>query len=66
MSAPRLECRPLLRVELMPLIDTDDAGAASADMAENGLDYLETKYAALHASSDGTPQVMNTPRRNPR
>ena len=48
----------------MALIDTDDAGARSADMAEYGLDHLQISAEALQSGGYGAAQIMDAPWRN--
>ena len=39
-SAPRSQCRGLLRIEAVTLVDTDHTGAGAGGMVQNGLDDL--------------------------
>ena len=52
MLAPRLERSGFLLVEAVALIDTDDAAAASARVAENRFNHLEVSAEPLEAGGD--------------
>ena len=45
------------------LIDADDAGARSADVARECLDHLEADAKALQPGRGGTPEIVYPPRR---
>jgi hypothetical protein len=46
------------------LIDADDAGSRSTDMAEHSLDYLQIDAEALQSGGDGAAQIVGAPRRD--
>src|SRR6266550_2389321 len=58
LARPCLKCAALFDVELMALINADDAGPRSADVAKNGLDHLEADSDTLQPGGGGTSEIV--------
>lgn len=62
MLAPSHESGAGLLLEAMALIDADDAGAGTRDVAEHGLDNLQAHPQPLQARCHRAPDVVDAPR----
>src|SRR5262245_53270366 len=61
LASPGLKCLALFCLEPMALIDTDDSGAGSADMTEDGFDGLQPNSETLQSGGNRTPNVVQSP-----
>jgi hypothetical protein len=61
-SCPSVQCRSLLNCPIVPLIYARNAGAAAANVIQNGFRHFEPDAKALQAGRDSAAQIMDAPR----
>src|SRR5215831_5419873 len=65
-TRPEFRCLPLLRGEVMSLIDADDASEGSARMIQQPLNRRQIDAEPRHAARRGAPEVVQPPGRHVR